>query len=131
MRRSPLAPAVLAVAALVPLLLTGCSEVQDAAGTAASNAATQARDDATNSVKNAAQQQAEQTVCQLTKGSGALADGALSDEDRVLVASAATLADSVDLPGEYTKPLAVLGSTSSAKEDVSTAIDKLRTACGA
>lgn len=120
---------VLTVAVLAPLLLSGCGGVQDAANTAASNGATQARNDASNKIKEETQKQAVKTVCQLVNGSGPLKDGAVSDNDRVVVASAETLATSVDLPTSFTAALKVLASTDSSKQAQTTAIAQLRKAC--
>ncbi len=116
-----------ASAVIAAALLTGCSQAEDAARAAASGAATKAAD----TVKRKAQAEAIKQVCGLTTGSGPLADGSVSSNDRALAASAAAVAQQAGIPQQYTEPLATLGDSEAGRAATAKAVDALKQACAA
>ena len=108
-----------------PALLTGCSQAKDAASSAASSAASKAGDQ----VKSRARAEAIKQVCGLTTGSGPLADGTVSGDDRALAASVASAAQTAGISARYTEPLATLGDSKAGKAATSDAISALKKAC--
>lgn len=113
-------------AGLAVTLLTGCSQAEDAARSAASGAATKAAD----TVKRKAQSEAIKQVCAMTTGSGPLADGTVSDNDRALAASVASVAEQAGIPKQYTAPLATVGDSKAGRAATTKAIDALKQQCG-
>lgn len=117
-------------ATLASTLLTGCSQAEDAARSAASDAVTKAASNAADTIKRKAQDEAIKQVCGLTTGSGPLADGKVSGNDRALAASAASVAQQAGVPARYTEPLATLGDSEAGQAATTKAIDALKQSCG-
>jgi hypothetical protein len=117
-------------ASLAGTVLTGCSQTEDAARAAASRAVTKAASSAADTVKRKAQSEALSQVCGLTRGSGPLADGKVSGEDRALAASVASVAQQAGVPARYTEPLATLGDSEAGRAATTKAIDALKQSCG-
>jgi hypothetical protein len=113
----------LAVPLVVPVLLTGCG-VGDAARDADSDAA----GSASSSVRQAATDKVIGQVCQATTGSGALADVKLSQAEKQTVGSLAALARASGVPEQYVEPLRKIADSTDG-QDISDAIESLRTAC--
>jgi hypothetical protein len=126
MPRHPHAVAALAAAFLaVPMLVAGCSQASDAAKSAASDAASKAAD----TVQDQAKQQAIRQVCGLTEGSGPLADGKVSDNEKAVVASIASVAEKAGVPAEYTEPAKRIASSDAGDEAAAKGIAELKAAC--
>lgn len=126
LRRRLAALTATAVAA-VCLPLAACSQAEDAARSAASNAATKAAD----SLRTKAQQEAVKQACGLTTGSGPLADGQVSANERAAVASIASVAEQAGVPKQYTDPLQAIGDSETGQAATAKAVDALKQACAA
>ncbi|MGN6610490.1 MAG: hypothetical protein ACTHLJ_01830 [Angustibacter sp.] len=117
--------AVTTALALGWLPLTACSQAEDAARSAASDAAIQAAD----SLRSKAQQEAVKQACGLTRGSGPLADGQVSANERAAVASIASVAEQAGVPKQYTDPLQTIGDSETGKAATAKAVNALKQAC--
>jgi hypothetical protein len=107
----------------LPVLLAGCG-VGDAARETASDAA----GSASSSVRQAATDKVIEQVCRATTGSGALADVRLSQAEKETVGSLAALASASGVPQQYVEPLRKIADSTD-EQDITDAIESLRTAC--
>ncbi|GAB3597440.1 hypothetical protein GCM10027446_25490 [Angustibacter peucedani] len=120
--RTVLRPSAAVVLALA--VLGGCSQVEDSAKGAASSAASKATDQAKTQAREAAVDQ----VCGLTEGSGPLSDGAVSANEKAVIASIASAAEQAGVPSTYTGPLQTIASDGGAAA-TKAASDQLKSAC--
>lgn len=110
------------------LLLAGCSQVQDAATSAASNAASQAASGITEQAKSVAAAEAVRRICSTTTGTGPLADGKVTAEEKAAIASLSSLADSTGIVTQIAGPLADI-ARSRTDAEATAALGKLKQAC--
>ena len=82
-------------------------------------------------MRTKAQQEAVKQACALTTGSGPLADGQVSANERAAVAAIASVAEQAGVPKQYTDPLQTIGDSEAGKAATSKAVDALRQACAA
>lgn len=125
MRRSH--PATVRTLAVVLLALTAtsaCGQVESSARQAASDAAGRATDQAKTKARDVAIGQ----VCGLTTGSGPLADGTLTANEKAVVDTVAQAAQQAGVPATYTDPLQALATDQGAAA-TKQATDRLKQAC--
>ncbi len=124
--RRPAAVRTTAATLLALVVLASCSSVEDTARQAASDAAGQATDQAKSAAKDAVTGQ----VCRLTTGSGPLADGTISADERAAISTVAQAAERAGVPSTYTAPLADVASAQGAAA-TRAAVGRLTDACAA
>ena len=86
---------------------------------------------AADSLRTKAQQEAVKQACGLTTGSGPLADGQVSANERAAVASIASVAEQAGVPKQYTDPLQAIGDSATGQAATAKAVDALKQACAA
>lgn len=123
-RRHPAAVRTAAAALFALTALSACSQVGSGAKQAASDAAARATDQAKTKARDVAIGQ----VCGLTTGSGPLADGKLSANEKSLVDTVAQAAQQAGVPATYTDPLRTL-ATKQGDAVTKQAADQLKQAC--